>query len=95
MFNFDFIEFSMTNLFNISTNWTNVGVVMVTRTTISVTNTWCSMLLKCNLISCWNYFLYNNTQNISWELLNRFEINQMNKKYEKTLIKHYIINVFQ
>jgi hypothetical protein len=25
---------------------------------------------------------------ISWELVNKFEINQMNKKYEKTLIKH-------
>jgi hypothetical protein len=27
--------------------------------------------------------------NISWELVNKFEINQMNKKNEKSLIKHY------
>ncbi len=29
-----------------------------------------------------------NIHNISWELVNKFEINQMNKKYEKTPIKH-------
>jgi len=30
-----------------------------------------------------------NIHTILWELVNKFEINQMNKKYEKTLIKHY------
>jgi len=46
---------------------------------------------KCNLISCWNcrIYLYDNIDNISGELVNKFEINQMNKKYEKTLIKQY------
>jgi hypothetical protein len=46
---------------------------------------------KCNLISCWNckIYLYDNIYNISWELVNKFEINQMNKNNEKTLIKHY------
>ncbi len=46
---------------------------------------------KCNLILCWNckIYLYDNIHNISWELVNKFEINQMNKKYEKSLIKHY------
>jgi hypothetical protein len=32
--------------------------------------------------------LYDNIHNIWWEFVNKFEISQMNKKYEKTLIKH-------
>jgi hypothetical protein len=38
-----------------------------------------------HLILCWNHriYLYDNIHNISWELVNKFEINQMNKKYEK------------
>jgi hypothetical protein len=30
-----------------------------------------------------------NIHNIVWTLVNKFEINQMNLKNEKTLIKHY------
>jgi hypothetical protein len=48
---------------------------------------------KCNLISCWNYkiYLYDNIHNISWELVNKFEINQMNTKYEKkTLLPMFL-----
>jgi hypothetical protein len=46
---------------------------------------------KCDLILCWNFniYLYDNIHNLSWELMNKFEINQMNKKNEKALIKHY------
>ncbi len=39
---------------------------------------WCS--------NCWIY-LYSNVHNISWEHVNKFEINLMNKNYRKKNFK--------